>query len=52
MVVYKVFYKNFELRKGEFVGILIERRKDMRGETQLESAMKWANAQDRSSYVV
>ena len=42
MVVYKVFYKNFELRKGEFVGILIERRKDMRGKTQIESAMRWA----------
>ena len=42
MVVYKVFYKNFKLRKGEFVGLLIERRKDMRGETQLESAMRWA----------
>ena len=42
MVVYKVFYKNFKLRKGEFVGLLIERRKDMRGETQIESAMKWA----------
>ena len=42
MVVYKVFYKNFELKKGEYVGLLIERRKDMRGETQLESAMKWA----------
>ncbi len=42
MVVYKVFYKNFKLKKGEFVGMLIERRKDMRGETQLESAMKWA----------
>ena len=42
MVVYKVFYKDFELRKGEFVGILIERRKDMRGKTQIESAMRWA----------
>jgi hypothetical protein len=42
MVVYKVFYKNFELKKGEFVGMLIERRKDMRGKTQLESAMIWA----------
>jgi hypothetical protein len=42
MVVYKVFYKNFKLKKGRFVGILIERRKDMRGETQLESAMRWA----------
>ena len=42
MVVYKVLYKNFELKKGEFVGMLIERRKDMRGKTQLESAMRWA----------
>jgi hypothetical protein len=42
MVVYKVFRKNFEVKKGEFVGLLIERRKDMRGETQIESAMKWA----------
>jgi len=42
MVVYKVFYKNFELKKGEFMGMLIERRKDMRGKTQIESAMRWA----------
>ena len=42
MVVYKVFCKNFKLKKGEFVGMLIERRKEMRGETQLESAMRWA----------
>jgi hypothetical protein len=40
MVVYKVFYKNFELKKGEFVGMLIERRKDMRGKNQIESAMR------------
>jgi len=42
MVVYKVFYKNFELKKGEFIGMLIERRKDLRGKTQIESAMRWA----------
>jgi hypothetical protein len=42
MVVYKVFYKKFELKKGEFVGMLIERRKDLRGRTQLESGMRWA----------
>jgi len=51
MVAYKVFYKNFELKKGEFMGMLIERRKDMRGKTQIESGMRWANAQERSSYV-
>ncbi len=42
MVVYKVFYKNFELKKGEFMGMLIERRKDLRGKTQVESGMRWA----------
>ena len=42
MVIYKVFYKNFELKKGEFVGMLIERREDMRGNTQIQSAMRWA----------
>ena len=42
MVVYKVFYKNFEQKKGEFVGMLIERRKDLRGRTQVESGMRWA----------
>jgi hypothetical protein len=44
MVVYKVFYKNFEQKKGEFVGMLIERRKDLRGRTQLESGIRWAKA--------
>jgi len=42
MVVYKVFYKDFERKRGEFVGMLIERRKDLRGKTQLESGMRWA----------
>ena len=42
MVVYKVYYKNFELKRGEFVGMLIERRKDLRGKTQLESGTRWA----------
>ena len=42
MVVYKVFYKNYELKKGEFVGMLVERRKSLRGKTQLESGLRWA----------
>ena len=42
MIFYKVFYKNFELKKGEFMGMLIERRKDLRGKNQIESATKWA----------
>lgn len=42
MLVYKVFYKNFELKKGELVGMLIERRKDLRGKSPVESGLKWA----------
>jgi hypothetical protein len=42
MVVYKVFYKSYELRKGGVIGILIERRKDLRGRTRLESGLRWA----------
>ena len=42
MVVYVVFCKDFEHRKGELMGILVERRNDMRGQTQWESGLKWA----------
>ena len=43
MIIYKVFSKNYELKKGDLVGMLIERRKDLRGMTQIESGMRWAN---------
>ena len=42
MVVYKVFCKNYELRKGELMGALIERRKNLRDMKQFESGLKWA----------
>jgi uncharacterized protein YqgQ len=42
MVVYVVFCKDYEHRKGELMGMLVERRKDTRGETQWESGVKWA----------
>lgn len=42
-MVYKVFCMNFAVKKEEFVGMLIERRKDPRGKDQLESAMRWAS---------
>jgi len=42
MIVYKVFYKNYELKRGELMGMLIERRKDLRGLTQIESGLRWA----------
>ena len=42
MTVYVVFCKDYEHRKGELMGMLVERRKDMRGETQWQSGAKWA----------
>ncbi len=42
MIVYKVFYKNYEFKKGDLMGMLIERRKDLRGMTRIGSAMRWA----------
>jgi hypothetical protein len=44
MIAYKVFYKNYELKRGELMGILIERRKDLRGMMQIESGLKWARS--------
>ncbi len=41
-VVYKVFYKNYDLKKGELMGVLIERRKDLRGRSRIESGLRWA----------
>jgi len=37
-----VFCKDYEHKRGELMGMLIERRKDMRGETQWQSGTKWA----------
>jgi hypothetical protein len=42
MVVYVVFCKDYEHKKGELMGMLVERRKELRGKTQLESGLKWA----------
>ncbi len=42
MIVYVVFCKDYEHRKCELIGMLVERRNDMRGQTQLESGTKWA----------
>jgi hypothetical protein len=42
MIVYKVFCKNYDLKKGELMGMLIERRKDLRGKTPVESGLRWA----------
>jgi len=31
MIIYKVFYKNYEFKRGELMGTLTERRKNLRG---------------------
>ena len=42
MIVYVAFHKDFEHKRGELLGMLVERRSDMRGLTQWESGLKWA----------
>ncbi len=42
MLVYKVLYKNFERKKGDLIGILVERRKNTRGTSFAESGLRWA----------
>jgi len=42
MIIYKVFCKNYDLRKVELLAVLTERRNDLRGKTRVESASRWA----------
>ena len=42
MIIYKIFYKNYDLRRGDFIGALLERRKDLRGKGRVESGLRWA----------
>jgi len=42
MTIYKVYYKNYDIKKGELMGTLTERRKDLRGKNKLETGLKWA----------
>ena len=42
MKVYVAFRKDYEHRKGELLGMLVEKRNDARGLTQWESGLKWA----------
>ena len=42
MMVYKVFYKNYDLKRAEFIGTLVERRKDLRGKAKVETGLRWA----------
>jgi hypothetical protein len=42
VIVYKVLYKNYELKQDQLMGALAERRKDLRGKSRVESGLKWA----------
>jgi hypothetical protein len=42
MIDYKVYCKNYDLKRGDLLGILKERRKDLRGKSVLEAGLKWA----------
>jgi len=44
MIIYKVLCKNYELKQGEFMGALPERRKDLRGKSKVGSGLKWARS--------
>ena len=44
MIIYKVFLKNYFLKKGDLIGVLTERRKDLRGSTPAESGLRWAKS--------
>jgi hypothetical protein len=43
-ITYKVLYKNHKLKKGELMGVLVERRKDLRGKSRLDSGLNWAKS--------
>jgi len=42
MVVYVVFCKDYEHKRGELMGMFVERRNDLRGQTRWKSGTKWA----------
>jgi type II secretory pathway predicted ATPase ExeA len=42
MIVYKVFSKDYEHEKITLLGMLAERRRDLRGKTRLEAGLTWA----------
>jgi hypothetical protein len=42
MVIYKVYCKDNQLRQGNLLGVMAERREDLRGKSELESGLRWA----------
>ena len=41
MIIYKVFYKIYEFKRGELMGTLPERRENLRGKTEVQSGLRW-----------
>ncbi len=58
MIVYKVFSKDYEHEKLTLLGMLAERRSDLRGKTRVEAGLTWArltfgdSAKDKESIIV
>ncbi len=58
MIVYKVFSKDYEHEKVTLLGMLAERRRDLRGKTRFEAGLTWARltfgglAKDKESIFV
>ncbi len=58
MIVYKVFSKDYEHEKVTLLGMMAERRGDLRGKTRLEAGLTWArltfgdSAKDKGSIFV
>lgn len=42
MIIYKIYHKDYEHKKCELIGVLHERRRDLRGISHLESGFKFA----------
>ncbi len=42
MIIYKVYFKDYERRKCKLIGVLHERRRDLRGMTRVESGLRFA----------
>jgi general secretion pathway protein A len=58
MIVYKVFSKDYEHEKVTLLGMLAERRRDLRGKPRLEAGLTWArlafggSAKDKESIFI
>ncbi len=42
MIIYKVYHKDYEQKKCKLIGVLHERRRDLRGLTRVESGLRFA----------